>query len=294
MISIHEAARLRLKEQGCNGPVTISIHEAARLRQRKDLYAWTPGNFNPRSRKASTTVIAMDEQDTKISIHEAARLRQAESFVRPVLYEFQSTKPQGFDYHTQFIIVKDKIFNPRSRKASTKPVLFPPWPMLFQSTKPQGFDITAALRTTERVTISIHEAARLRLFQAGRYFISQGISIHEAARLRQLSIDRLDSLLKFQSTKPQGFDTNWQPTDPVNIISIHEAARLRRQKHPKNNLILQNNLYTYYNIPTHNNHILIIFNLFTIKSTIFQVRISRDFHVHFLFAPNNSILKYHN
>ena len=229
MISIHEAARLRLKEQGCNGPVTISIHEAARLRQRKDLYAWTPGNFNPRSRKASTTVIAMDEQDTKISIHEAARLRQAESFVRPVLYEFQSTKPQGFDYHTQFIIVKDKNFNPRSRKASTKPVLFPPWPMLFQSTKPQGFDITAALRTTERVT-----------------------------------------------------------------ISIHEAARLRRQKHPKNNLILQNNLYTYYNIPTHNNHILIIFNLFTIKSTIFQVRISRDFHVHFLFAPNNSILKYHN
>lgn len=78
---------------------------------------------------------------------------------------------------------------------------------------------------------------------------------------------------KFQSTKPQ---------------------RLRQQKHPKNNLIFKNNLYTYYNIPTHNNHILIIFYLFTIKSTIFQVRISRDFHVHFLFAPNNSILKYHN
>ena len=78
---------------------------------------------------------------------------------------------------------------------------------------------------------------------------------------------------EFQSTKPQ---------------------RLRQQKHPKNNLIFKNNLYTYYNIPAHNNYILIILNLFTIKSTIFQVRISRDFHVHFLFAPNNSILKYHN
>ena len=100
------------------------------------------------------------------------------------------------------------------------------------------------------------------------------ISIHEAAKASTFHRRGTGQfLLRFQSTKPQ---------------------RLRQQKHPKNNLIFKNNLYTYYNIPTHNNHILIIFYLFTIKSTIFQVRISRDFHVHFLFAPNNSILKYHN
>ena len=99
------------------------------------------------------------------------------------------------------------------------------------------------------------------------------ISIHEAARLRHCRA-ALICIIK--------------------EISIHEAARLRQQKHPKKNLISQNNLYTYYNIPTHNNYILIILNLFTIKSTIFQVRISRDFHVHFLFAPNNSIIKYHH
>ena len=142
--------------------------------------------------------------------------------------------------------------------------------------------------------ISIHEAARLRqgipgLLHHGYDFNPRSrkastlmpfmpltvhqISIHEAARLRHCRA-ALICIIK--------------------EISIHEAARLRQQKHPKKNLISQNNLYTYYNIPTHNNYILIILNLFTINSTIFQVRISRDFHVHFLFAPNNSILKYHN
>ena len=114
---------------------------------------------------------------------------------------------------------------------------------------------------------------RLRPHQRSGMDFCSYISIHEAARLRHCRA-ALICIIK--------------------EISIHEAARLRQQKHPKKNLISQNNLYTYYNIPTHNNHILIIFYLFTIKSTIFQVRISRDFHVHFLFAPNNSILKYHN
>ena len=99
------------------------------------------------------------------------------------------------------------------------------------------------------------------------------ISIHEAAKA-----STVDAGKYYDGTK----------------ISIHEAAKASTAKTSKNNLILQNNLYTYYNIPTHNNHILIIYNLFTINSTIFQVRISRDFHVHFLFALNNSILKYHN
>ena len=114
---------------------------------------------------------------------------------------------------------------------------------------------------------------RLRPHQRSGMDFCSYISIHEAARLRHCRA-ALICIIK--------------------EISIHEAARLRQQKHPKKNLISQNNLYTYYNIPTHNNYILIILNLFTIKSTIFQVRISRDFHVHFLFAPNNSIIKYHH
>ena len=77
-------------------------------------------------------------------------------------------------------------------------------------------------------------------------------------------------------------------------ISIHEAAKASTAKTSKKQSHFTKQFMHLLYYPTHNNYILIIFNLFTIKSTIFQVRISRDFHVHFLFAPNNSILKYHN
>ena len=168
--------------------------------------------------------------------------------------------------------MQEKDFNPRSRKAST----------------------TDRIRHYDSAVISIHEAARLRHVRSLRGLPCHAISIHEAARLRlQPTVTKLADNI-FQSTKPQGFDAYVDHGIKLGIISIHEAARLRQQKHPKKNLISQNNLYTYYNIPTHNNYILIILNLFTIKSTIFQVRISRDFHVHFLFAPNNSIIKYHH
>ena len=135
---------------------------------------------------------------------------------------------------------------------------------------------------------------RLRPHQRSGMDFCSYISIHEAARLRQGIPGLLHHGYDFNPRSRKA--STLMPFMPLTVhqISIHEAARLRQQKHPKKNLISQNNLYTYYNIPTHNNYILIILNLFTIKSTIFQVRISRDFHVHFLFAPNNSILKYHN
>ena len=145
----------------------------------------------------------------------------------------------------------------------------------------------------------------------------KNISIHEAAKASTADSNGIPTILTyFNPRSRKGFDMYALSIMGLKYISIHEAAkasttaaslnwcmltfqstkpqRLRQQKHPKNNLIFKNNLYTYYNIPAHNNYILIILNLFTIKSTIFQVRISRDFHVHFLFAPNNSILKYHN
>ena len=143
--------------------------------------------------------------------------------------------------------------------------------MKFQSTKPQGFD-----------SFPPYSPLNTPYFNPR----SRKASTFQASNKCCLYI--------FQSTKPQGFDEYIGERQDQMQISIHEAARLRQQKHPKKNLISQNNLYTYYNIPTHNNYILIILNLFTIKSTIFQVRISRDFHVHFLFAPNNSIIKYHH
>ena len=122
------------------------------------------------------------------------------------------------------------------------------------------------------------------------------ISIHEAAKastFKYVSISFKDAYFNPRSRK--GFDGSSGMNSGSSVwFQSTKPQRLRQQKHPKNNLIFKNNLYTYYNIPAHNNYILIILNLFTIKSTIFQVRISRDFHVHFLFAPNNSILKYHN
>ena len=135
---------------------------------------------------------------------------------------------------------------------------------------------------------------RLRPHQRSGMDFCSYISIHEAARLRQGIPGLLHHGYDFNPRSRKA--STLMPFMPLTVhqISIHEAARLRQQKHPKKNLISQNNLYTYYNIPTHNNYILIILNLFTIKSTIFQVRISRDFHVHFLFAPNNSIIKYHH
>ena len=164
-------------------------------------------------------------------------------------------------------------FNPRSRKGFDGINSSAEGRAKFQSTKPQRLRRWSPRLLHTLHSISIHEAAKASTIKSITSFISSTFQSTKPQRLRPYLVCFPNPLAIFQSTKPQ---------------------RLRQQKHPKNNLIFKNNLYTYYNIPAHNNYILIILNLFTIKSTIFQVRISRDFHVHFLFAPNNSILKYHN
>ena len=209
--------------------------------------------------------------------------------------KFQSTKPQRLRQEILAPPVHKVHFNPRSRKGFD-PAIFP-------------FALS--------ITISIHEAAKASTYSLNLRLEAGSISIHEAAkastpslgvnispvlfqstkpqRLRQETFFIVSALLRFQSTKPQRLRLITSLLKCKNFeFQSTKPQRLRQQKHPKNNLIFKNNLYTYYNIPTHNNYILIIFNLFTIKSTIFQVRISRDFHVHFLFAPNNSIIKYHH
>ena len=165
-------------------------------------------------------------------------------------------------------------FNPRSRKGFDEDT--DPWAML--------------------KTISIHEAAKAStrwngpLKRRNTYF-----NPRSRKGFDQVPLEKMIEAKDFNPRSRKGFDLFYFIGNGYyKPFQSTKPQRLRQQKHPKNNLIFKNNLYTYYNIPAHNNYILIILNLFTIKSTIFQVRISRDFHVHFLFAPNNSILKYHN
>ncbi len=232
-------------------------------------------HFNPRSRKGFDFKWNNLPDTVSISIHEAAKASTRCYFHFWFRPEFQSTKPQRLRL-----------------QASLNEMLT----YLFQSTKPQrlrherpsnqnqpkrdfnprsrkGFDATPYLDNSVHGEFQSTKPQRLR--RRGENMRGHITNFNPRSRkgFDRLPIKALLFRKEFQSTKPQ---------------------RLRQQKHPKNNLIFKNNLYTYYNIPAHNNYILIILNLFTIKSTIFQVRISRDFHVHFLFAPNNSILKYHN
>ena len=232
-----------------------------------------------------------------ISIHEAAKASTSLGFIlHDISYNFNPRSRKGFDNLYPFSMRVLSNFNPRSRKGfddregygsgeteefqSTKPQRLRHKGMNdnktsagFQSTKPQRLRPVLGNTSSSTRIFQSTKPQRLRRRTGISSSISRCISIHEAAKASTMHISICTQLIRFQSTKPQ---------------------RLRQQKHPKNNLIFKNNLYTYYNIPAHNNYILIILNLFTIKSTIFQVRISRDFHVHFLFAPNNSILKYHN
>ena len=232
----------------------------------------------------------------EISIHEAAKASTEEfATITARLINFNPRSRKGFDGLQGRVAAGEEISIHEAAKASTGDTGATGPQGAFQSTKPQR------LRPGYFSFCLIHHDFNPRSRKGFDIFAESpfrgGIYFNPRSRKGFDVILRVSKthVVNFNPRSRKGFDG--RATMPITGFSKFQSTkpqRLRQQKHPKNNLIFKNNLYTYYNIPTHNNYILIIFNLFTIKSTIFQVRISRDFHVHFLFAPNNSIIKYHH